>query len=106
VVAVSPSSLYSLDHDIFVATVTGHAPTEDWADGTRRRSAGREQPPYAVLTRCSWACLPLPGGCNPRERPRHPGNRVSRPARPQPASDASFSWTCLREGLVWAVPSE
>jgi hypothetical protein len=33
VVAVSPSSLYSLDHDIFVATVTGPAPTEDWADG-------------------------------------------------------------------------
>jgi MFS family permease len=33
VVAVSASSLYSLDHDIFVATVTGHAPTQDWADG-------------------------------------------------------------------------
>ena len=33
VIAVSPSSLLSLDHETFVATVTGHAPTEDWADG-------------------------------------------------------------------------
>jgi MFS family permease len=33
VVAVTPSSLLSLDHEIFVATVSGHAPTEDWADG-------------------------------------------------------------------------
>jgi hypothetical protein len=31
--AVEPSSLLSLDHEIFVATVTGHAPTEDWVDG-------------------------------------------------------------------------
>ena len=31
--AVQPSSLLSLDHEIFVATVTGHAPTEDWVDG-------------------------------------------------------------------------
>ena len=31
--AVAPSALMSLDHEIFVATVTGHAPTEDWADG-------------------------------------------------------------------------
>jgi hypothetical protein len=31
--AVEPSALLSLDHEIFVATVTGHAPTEDWADG-------------------------------------------------------------------------
>ena len=33
VTAVTPSSLFSLDHEIFVATVSGHAPTEDWADG-------------------------------------------------------------------------
>ena len=33
VVAVSTSSLYSLDHEHFVATVTGHAETEDWVDG-------------------------------------------------------------------------
>jgi MFS family permease len=33
VVASTPSSLLSLDHEIFVATVSGHAPTEDWADG-------------------------------------------------------------------------
>jgi len=33
VTAVSASSLLSLDHETFVATVTGHAPTEDWADG-------------------------------------------------------------------------
>jgi MFS family permease len=31
--AVEPSALLSLDHETFVATVTGHAPTEDWADG-------------------------------------------------------------------------
>jgi len=33
VVALTPGSLYSLDHEHFVATVTGHAETEDWADG-------------------------------------------------------------------------
>jgi hypothetical protein len=33
VTALEPSSLLSLDHEIFVATVSGHAPTEDWADG-------------------------------------------------------------------------
>jgi CRP-like cAMP-binding protein len=33
VVALTSGSLLSLDHEIFVATVTGHAPTEDWADG-------------------------------------------------------------------------
>ena len=33
VVAATPSALLSLDHEIFVATITGHAPTEDWADG-------------------------------------------------------------------------
>jgi MFS family permease len=32
VVAVSACSLLLLDHDHFVATVTGHAPTEDWAE--------------------------------------------------------------------------
>jgi MFS family permease len=32
VVAVTTGSLYSLDHEHFVATVTGHAETEDWAD--------------------------------------------------------------------------
>jgi len=32
VVAVTPGSLYSLDHEHFVATVTGHAEAEDWAD--------------------------------------------------------------------------
>ncbi len=33
VVAVTPAVLLSLDHEIFVATVTGHEPTEDWAEG-------------------------------------------------------------------------
>ncbi|MBF4766329.1 MFS transporter [Nocardioides agariphilus] len=33
VVALTSGSLLALDHEIFVATVTGHAPTEDWADG-------------------------------------------------------------------------
>jgi hypothetical protein len=32
VVAVTAGELLLLDHDHFVATVTGHAPTEDWAE--------------------------------------------------------------------------
>lgn len=34
VAAVTPSALLTLDHEIFVATVSGHAPTEDWAEGS------------------------------------------------------------------------
>ncbi len=33
VVALTEATVLTLDHEIFVATITGHEPTEDWADG-------------------------------------------------------------------------